>query len=250
MKGIEKTTVIVALVSGIFVLLAAIVGLFNPIAARLADRFLSVPTATALPTATMTLTPLPSATATSTLTPVPSATPVPTRIPTLFTPQGNAIQFILANNDTVAHSFYLDGFFATDISSGAVLIFAAPGGTHQLEACPQDENPVANPKDCSSERYDLTENPFDWTITGDAQPDPQVTLVLMNVSSDAQTIYVDGALARALQPNQSYIMNVSPGKHSVQNCSGDIPPGQVDASCNDPDNQDWQAAVEFWKVGD
>jgi hypothetical protein len=237
MKGIEKTTVIVTVISGLFVLLAAIIGLFNPIATKLADRILSVPTATA------TLTPLPTATATFTVTPPPTSTSVPTRIPTLSPPQGNAVQFILANNDTAAHSFFLDGFFATDISSGAVLVFAAPGGTHQLEDCPHNENPIANPTDCDSERYDLNENPFDWTITGDAKPNPKVTLVLMNISPNAQTIYVDGTLARAVAANQYYLLDESPGKHTVQNCSGDS------TSCSDTFDADWEAAVEFWKVG-
>lgn len=249
MKGIEKTTVIVSVISGVCVLLAAVIGLFNPIATKLADRILSVPTETPtitpLPTATPTFTATPRPTA----TPPPTSTPVPTRIPTLSPPPlGNGVQFILANNDTVAHSFYLDGFFATNISSGAVLVFDAPGGTHQLEDCPLGENPIANPTDCDSERYGLNQNPFDWTIGGDAKVGPKVSLILMNDVSSAQTIYIDGTLVSKLEPNSYYIKDIVPGVHSIQNCSGDIAPGQSGAQCNDPQNQDWERATEIWKI--
>lgn len=254
MKGNDKTTIIVAMIGGACAIVAALIGLFNPVVTKLADRVLTAPTITTVPTATATF-PLPVAT--STAPPAASSTPVSrppstnpaTRLPTYSAPQGAAIHFILANNDIQSDAFFIDGAFVTNIASGQVLVFDVTPGTHHLEYCPVDENPVANSDDCDSKSYAVTENPFDWTLGNEAKAVQKVTLVLMNVSNTPTDIYMDGTMEDALDANQFYILTAPRGTRKFQNCPTGVTPDQAGSTCTDAVDQDLQAAVEFWKVG-
>lgn len=238
MKTTEKTPLLVAAIGGVCALAAAVIGLFNPVVTKLAERALDRPTPTAIYTAAAT--PFPSATATA----------LPTPLPTFAVPHDAAILLILANNNLEDRAFFIDAAFVTQIASGAVLVFNVPPGTHQLEDCAVNKNPIAYPDDCGSQRYDLQDNPFDWTLGEGAANEKQVTLVLSNSASTPTDIYFDGKLAHSLEAHQYFILNTTPGKHMFQNCpSGETPDAQ-DSMCADAAQQDLRNAVEIWKVGD
>ncbi|MBI4672253.1 MAG: hypothetical protein HY741_11390 [Chloroflexi bacterium] len=131
-----------------------------------------------------------------------------------------------------------------------MLVFGAPRGTHQLEDCASGKNPIADPEECGSQRYELREDPFDWTLGEGATVKTRVTLVLSNIATTPTDIYLDGKLARSLEPHTYYIMDAAPGARTFQNCPGGVTPEQQDSDCAEPIIQELRAAVEIWKVGD
>jgi hypothetical protein len=234
MDSNAKATIVAAVIGGVFLCFATVIGLFSPLSSRLWDRFL----------ATATFTPSP----TNTLTATPAATLTPTTVPT-ETPNPSLV-FLVYNNYEQNQDLYVDGVLKAAVDIGAYATFRLERGQHLLQNCVRGKNPQVNATDCVGRTYVVQDDPFFWELTGNQPPHGNATFIVRNISKLNIDFYVDGKQIASIDRATYIVAPLAPGIHILQACPRGFTPTANPDNCGSASRFDVETAVQSWTIHD
>lgn len=133
---------------------------------------------------------------------------------------GLAITFVLANNFERDQDFYIDGCLAAQIDSGKYTTFRIlPHKTRELKNCLRGANPNSA-NDCNIATRLVSQDPYDWVISGRAPANGQITLLVLNQSESPKDIFLDTLSFPKLTivQNSVRVIPLENQRHTVRAC--------------------------------